>query len=91
MNTAVGVVIGAFLAMAIVVITYLLNDTIMNAEDVERKLGLNLLGTLPFEEDTMDTATKNVKTNKGLLGGAGKMPANKAKTAKAAKSGKKGA
>ncbi len=65
MNTAIGVLIGAFLAMAIVVVTYLLNDTITNAEDVERKLGLNLLGTLPFEENTMDTVTKNVKGSKG--------------------------
>jgi len=93
MNTAVGGVIGAFLAMAIVVITYLLNDTIMNAEDVERKLGLNLLGTLPYEEETADLRTKNVKKKKGLL------PANKVKnvkpaaktpkSSKATKSGKK--
>lgn len=61
MNTAVGVLIGAFIAMAIVVITYLLNDTIMNAEDVERKLGLNLLGTLPYEESEADLATKTTK------------------------------
>ncbi len=61
MNTAVGVLIGAFIAMAIVVITYLLNDTIMNAEDVERKLGLNLLGTLPYEESEADMVTKSTK------------------------------
>lgn len=71
MNTAVGVLIGAFIAMAIVVITYLLNDTIMNAEDVERKLGLNLLGTLPYEESEADLVTKSTKR-------VGK-PANKTK------------
>ena len=64
MNTAIGVLIGAFMSMAIVVITYLLNDTITNAEDVERKLGLNLLGTLPFEEEAEDTVTKNTKKTK---------------------------
>ena len=64
MNTAVGVLIGAFASMAVVVITYLLNDTIMNAEDVERKLGLNLLGTLPFEESEEDLRTKSVKKNR---------------------------
>lgn len=64
MNTAIGVLIGAFLAMAIVVITYLLNDTIMNAEDVERKLGLNLLGTLPYEEDEANAGSKNAKKRK---------------------------
>ncbi len=53
-NTVIGALIGAFLAMAIVVVSYLLNDTIMTAEDVERKLGLNLLGTLPYEDDKDD-------------------------------------
>lgn len=66
MNTAIGILLGAFLAMAVVVVTYLLNDTITNAEDVERKLGLNLLGTLPFEESEEDTMTKNVKKTNSL-------------------------
>lgn len=64
MNTAVGVLIGGFLAVAIVVVSYLMNDTITNAEDVERKLGLNLLGTLPFEESEEDLVTKNTKKKK---------------------------
>ena len=50
-NTLIGAVLGAFLAMAIIVISYLFNDTIITAEDVEKKLGLNVLGTLPLEED----------------------------------------
>ena len=49
-NTLIGAVLGAFLVMAIIVISYLFNDTIMTAEDVEKKLGLNVLGTLPLEE-----------------------------------------
>lgn len=60
-NVAIGVLLGAFLAIGVVVLTYLLNDTITNAEDVERKLGLNLLGTLPFEESEEDLVTKNTK------------------------------
>jgi len=64
MNTAIGVLIGAFMSMALVVVTYLLNDTITNAEDIERKLGLNLLGTLPFEEAEEDTVTKKTKKTK---------------------------
>ena len=47
--TLVGIVAGLLSAVALIVISYLLNDTIINAEDVEQKLGLNLLGTLPFE------------------------------------------
>lgn len=65
-NTLVGGFLGAVLAAAIIVLSYLFNDTIMNAEDVERKLGLNVLGSLPLEdaEDDGDgrTARKRKKT-----------------------------
>ena len=50
-NTVLGAAVGAFLAMAIIIITYLMNDTIMSADDIERKLGLNVLGTLPLEAE----------------------------------------
>lgn len=53
-NTVLGAAVGAFLAMAIIIITYLMNDTIMTADDIERKLGLNVLGTLPLEEEEYD-------------------------------------
>lgn len=63
-NTVIGALIGMFLAAAIVVVSYLLNDTIMTAEDVERKLGLNLLGTLPYEDDKDDVKTSGKKRKK---------------------------
>lgn len=50
-NTVIGAFLGAVLACAIVLAAFLLNDTIMSAEDIERKLGLYLLGTIPLEED----------------------------------------
>ena len=53
-NTAVGGILGMFLAIAVIVVAYLFNDTIMNADDVQRKLGLNVLGTLPLEEAEYD-------------------------------------
>ena len=40
-----------------------MNDTIMTAEDVERKLEMNLLGSLP-EEVHEDDGAKIKKTNK---------------------------
>jgi capsular polysaccharide biosynthesis protein len=49
-NTVLGALVGAFLAMAVVVVIFLLNDTIMDQEDVEKKLGINLLGTVPLEQ-----------------------------------------
>ena len=49
-NIAIGAILGGLLAAAWVVITVLLNDSIKNAEDVERYLGLNTLGTIPMRE-----------------------------------------
>lgn len=64
-NTMIGAIAGGFLAVAVVVICYLLNDTIMSTEDIENKLKLNVLGTLPLEEDAEDrTATSKHSSNK---------------------------
>lgn len=63
-NTVIGAMIGAMLAMAIVVIAYLLNDSIMTGEDIERKLGLNVLGTLPLEEAEFDGDKRRKHKNK---------------------------
>jgi capsular polysaccharide biosynthesis protein len=63
-NTVIGALIGMILAIAAVVVIYLLNDTIMTQEDVERKLGLTLLGTLPLEEDGDEPENKK-KRRKG--------------------------
>lgn len=66
MNTVLGAAIGAFLAMAIVIISYLLNDTIMSAEDIEHKLGMNVLGTLPLEQEEYDgKKTKKLSHSSG--------------------------
>lgn len=53
-NTAIGGMLGFLIAAAIVVITYLVDDSIMNAEDVEKKLGVNVLGSLPLTEEEYD-------------------------------------
>ena len=67
MNTVLGAAIGAFLAMAIVIISYLLNDTIMSAEDIERKLDIHVLGTLPLEDAEYDgKKKKKTKTIRSL-------------------------
>lgn len=58
MNTVLGAAIGAFLAIAIVIISYLMNDTIMTADDIERKLGMHVLGTLPLEDTEYDGKKK---------------------------------
>ena len=64
MNTVLGAAIGAFLAMAIVIISYLMNDTIMSADDIERKLGMNVLGTLPLEAEAEYDGRRKSKNKK---------------------------
>ncbi|MBO5371382.1 MAG: polysaccharide export protein [Lachnospiraceae bacterium] len=49
-NVVIGGMIGFLLAAALIVIRYLMNDSIKTSEDVERYLGLNTLGTIPMEE-----------------------------------------
>lgn len=65
-NTVIGALAGFLLAAAVVVISYLLNDTIMTGEDVERKLGMNLLGSLPevIHEDDGEKTQKKKKMKK---------------------------
>ena len=52
MRTAViAAMLGFLLAAAWVIVTYLLNDTIATPEDVQTKLGLEVLASLPLEEE----------------------------------------
>ncbi len=60
-NTILGILVGAVAAMAVVVVGYLLNDTIMITEDVERKLGLEVLGTIPLEDDDIEAKSSKKK------------------------------
>lgn len=60
-NTLIGGVLGLFLAIAVVVLITLLDDTVKTPEDVEKYLGLNTLTSIPIAGG----AKKNKKT-KGL-------------------------
>lgn len=50
-NTIIGGFLGALLASALIIISYLLSDTIMTPEDVERKIGIQVLASLPMEDE----------------------------------------
>ena len=52
-NMLLGAAWGCLLAIAFILIRYLLNDTIKNDEDVERYLNLNVLASIP----TVETST----------------------------------
>lgn len=50
-NTALGCILGAVLACGVLVVLYLLDDTIVTSDDVEKYLGLSVLGSIPVLKD----------------------------------------
>lgn len=68
-NSLLGALIGFVLAAAWVIITWLLNDTIVTPEDAQERLGLNVLASLPLEDTEAEKAKKR---RKGLLRRFGK-------------------
>lgn len=63
--TAIGFLLGAFLCMAVVLIQFLLDDTIKTSEDIEKYLGLSTLGMIPMrEEKERKEHEKNSRSNR---------------------------
>lgn len=58
-NTLIGAVLGFIIAVAAIIISYLMNDTIRTSDDVERYLHLSTLGTIPLAEGEMKNKKKN--------------------------------
>lgn len=65
-NTILGGMVGAFLAMIIIAISYMMNDTIMTPDDMERKIGIQVLASLPYDEEEDDgLPSRSSKKKKG--------------------------
>lgn len=62
LNTAIGGAAGIFLAMAVIVLIYIMDDTIKNPEDVEHYLNISVLGSIPVEDDKKTVKKKHKKT-----------------------------
>ena len=62
----VAALIGALAVSAIVIVRYLLDDTIKTSDDVEKYLGLSNLALIPFDESVM---TEDEDSSKGLRHG----------------------
>lgn len=63
-NTAVGGILGALVVVAIVVFRMIVNDTIMTPEDMEKKVGLNVLGSIPLEDAELNKVNRRRKKKK---------------------------
>lgn len=60
-NMAIGGVLGIFIALGIIVLIFILDDTIKTPDDVEHYLGLNVLTSIPIQE-----GVKKSKKVKGM-------------------------
>ena len=58
------IVLGMVLAIAIVVIRFVMNDTINTSEDIEKYLGISTLALIPLSEDLDDSAEAAAKRKK---------------------------
>ena len=63
-NTVLGGMLGAVLVVMIICISTLMNDTIMTPADMEKKVGLTVLGSIPLEEKELNSIKKSKKSKK---------------------------
>lgn len=61
MWTVIGGAIGVFVLCAIILVQYLMDDTIKTSEDVEKYLGLSTLALIPITTDSTSTQKKKKK------------------------------
>lgn len=72
-NCMMGGLAGIILAMGVILVKYMMKDDITSREDVERYLGLTVLGTIPSEEnEESGHKSKRKKKRKSKRKGAGR-------------------
>lgn len=52
-NIVIGYAVGLFIAIAIVILNYIMDDTIKTPDDVEKFLGVSVLGSIPYSENDL--------------------------------------
>lgn len=63
-NTVMGAMLGFILIVMSICISTVMNDTIMTPDDMEKKIGLNVLGSIPLEESELNSVKKSRKRKK---------------------------
>ena len=64
-NTFIGGVLGIFLMIAVILVRFLMDDTIKTPEDVEKYLQLSTLAVIPLNEGEPDGKKKKKKVKRG--------------------------
>lgn len=65
-NTIIGVLLGLILIIAIIVIRFLLDDTIKTPEDIEKYLELSVLASIPKTEGMQSSKRKKTRKSKNV-------------------------
>lgn len=47
LNAVIGGMLGFFISLFVIILMFLMNDTVMNEEDIERLIGVSVLGDIP--------------------------------------------
>ncbi|MCM1218362.1 MAG: Wzz/FepE/Etk N-terminal domain-containing protein [Lachnospiraceae bacterium] len=68
--TLIGFLLGGFLAAAVVLVRFLLDDTIKSSEDIEKYLHLSTLGLIPLGQAEYDGSDKKGKSARKTSGGS---------------------
>ncbi len=63
-NTILGAAVGVVVAIAVLVVRFILDDTIKSAEDVEKYLGITNLSLIPLTEEEYNGASNSKKKKK---------------------------
>lgn len=71
-NAIIGGCIGVFLAAGIIIVLYLLDDTIKTSEDIEKYLGISTLGIIPLEASAEKQKQAEIDRKRRRKGYAGK-------------------
>lgn len=64
LSTVIGAALGMFASVFVLVVTFMLDDTIRTEEDVERYLGLSTMGVIPVAEELDENSMKHFKKAK---------------------------
>lgn len=65
--TIIGLLVGGFLSVAIIIVLYLLDDTIKSSEDIEKYLKLSTLGIIPILDNEEDLRKRRRRKDKVAL------------------------
>lgn len=71
-NVIIGALVGVFLAAAVIIVLHLMDDTIKDAEDIEKYLDISTLGLIPIESGAAKQTELDKKRRRKRIVRAGK-------------------